>query len=140
MRTFVSSPLLKTILQVTSAVAYLHLCNIVHRDIKDENVIIDECFNCKLIDFGSAAYYGRGIKFRKFVGTLDYCPPEVLRGEPYDGPELDIWTMGILLYVLMYGRYPFSSNEEIVRCQLLLPHSRYSTSAFRCCFVSRNDM
>ncbi|KAG8508300.1 PAS domain-containing serine/threonine-protein kinase [Galemys pyrenaicus] len=69
-------------LQLVSAVGYLRARGVLHRDIKDENVVIAEDFSIKLIDFGSAAYLERGKLFYTFCGTIEYCAPEVLLGHP----------------------------------------------------------
>uniref|UniRef100_A0A915CGS2 Protein kinase domain-containing protein n=1 Tax=Parascaris univalens TaxID=6257 RepID=A0A915CGS2_PARUN len=107
--------------QIVSALAYLHASNIVHRDVKDENVIIDQNFCCKLIDFGSAAYFGKDIVFSTFCGTMEYCSPEVLSGNKYRGPELEMWSLGILLYTLVYFENPFRSPQETVQAEIELP-------------------
>ncbi|VDM14295.1 unnamed protein product, partial [Wuchereria bancrofti] len=107
--------------QVVNAVAYLHSKNIVHRDLKDENVIIDQNFSCKLIDFGSAAYFGHNFVFSTFCGTMEYCSPEVLRGNKYRGPELEMWSLGILLYTLVFFENPFRSLQETIRAEIKLP-------------------
>ena len=74
--------------QVVSAVDFLHSREILHRDIKDENIIINHKFGCKLIDFGSATFFKPGQLFNTFYGTVEYCSPDVLRGFPYEGKIL----------------------------------------------------
>lgn len=60
--------------------AHLHSLSIIHRDIKDENIILNENFVIKLIDFGSASFMQKGKLFSTFCGTVEYCSPEVLQG------------------------------------------------------------
>ncbi|XP_061097057.1 PAS domain-containing serine/threonine-protein kinase isoform X1 [Conger conger] len=107
--------------QLVAAVAYLRGKGILHRDIKDENVIIDTGFNVRLIDFGSAALLEPGKLFYTFCGTLEYCSPEVLQGNPYEGPELEMWSLGVLLYTLLFSENPFCEVEETLQAQLCPP-------------------
>ncbi|KAF2767665.1 Pkinase-domain-containing protein [Teratosphaeria nubilosa] len=108
--------------QVAEAVRHLHVnAKVVHRDIKDENVILDGEGRVKLVDFGSAAYIKSG-PFDVFVGTIDYAAPEVLRGLPYRGKEQDVWALGILLYTIVYKENPFYSIDEIMDHDLRVPY------------------
>ncbi|KAI2630731.1 Pkinase-domain-containing protein [Hypoxylon sp. NC1633] len=120
--------------QVARAVHHLHTkAKVVHRDIKDENVILDGEGNIKLIDFGSAAYIKNG-PFDVFVGTIDYAAPEVLAGKPYGGKEQDVWALGILLYTIVYKENPFYSIDEIMDRDLRVPYiiSDESIDLIRC--------
>ncbi|KAI0166671.1 Pkinase-domain-containing protein [Xylariaceae sp. FL1272] len=120
--------------QVAKAIHHLHTeAKVVHRDIKDENVILDGEGNIKLIDFGSAAYIKNG-PFDVFVGTIDYAAPEVLAGKPYGGKEQDVWALGILLYTIIYKENPFYSIDEIMDRDLRVPYtiSDESISLVRC--------
>uniref|UniRef100_A0A2K6FGL8 non-specific serine/threonine protein kinase n=1 Tax=Propithecus coquereli TaxID=379532 RepID=A0A2K6FGL8_PROCO len=112
--------------QLVSAVGYLRSRNILHRDIKDENIVIAEDFTIKLIDFGSAAYLERGKLFYTFCGTIEYCAPEVLLGNPYRGPELEMWSLGVTLYTLIFEENPFCELEETVEAAI---HPPYLVSA-----------
>ncbi|KAL9599378.1 MAG: hypothetical protein Q9219_003911 [cf. Caloplaca sp. 3 TL-2023] len=108
-------------LQVVAALHHLHTkALVVHRDIKDENIILDGENKVKLIDFGSAAYIKNG-PFDVFVGTIDYAAPEVLQGRSYRGKEQDVWALGILLYTLIYKENPFYSIDEIMDRELRIP-------------------
>ncbi|KAH8401401.1 hypothetical protein KR009_005272, partial [Drosophila setifemur] len=107
--------------QIADAVHYLHEQKILHRDIKDENIIIDHNFNIKLIDFGSATFMEDGKYFSTFYGTTEYCSPEVLAGNRYVGPELEMWALGVTLYVLMFFENPFIDVEETLKAEIQIP-------------------
>ena len=108
--------------QIVSGIKHLHDQGIVHRDIKDENVIVDSKGCVKIIDFGSAAYVKSG-PFDVFVGTIDYAAPEVLSGEPYEGKPQDIWAIGILLYTIVFKENPFYNIDEILEGELKFNNS-----------------
>ena len=103
--------------QVCDAVHYLHSNGYVHRDIKDENVIVEvnNNYKTKLVDFGAADKIPSSQRdyFTSFRGTPRYCPPELFRKPQHKGPEVDIWCLGILLYTLAYRQNPFLSKEDI---------------------------
>ncbi|KXS09577.1 kinase-like protein [Gonapodya prolifera JEL478] len=105
--------------QIAEAVAYLHAKGIVHRDLKDENIVIDEKLHAKLIDFGSAAIEPRPTQqnhlFDHFYGTIQYAAPEILRGEKYRGRPNDMWALGILLYTILFGESPFASTNQALK-------------------------
>ncbi|KAI8616483.1 kinase-like domain-containing protein [Chytriomyces sp. MP71] len=102
--------------QIASAVAFLHANNIVHRDLKDENIVIDASFTAKLIDFGSAMILDENSgPIRRFHGTLHFAPPEVLLGAEYMPKAADVWACGVLLYTILCGETPFATFLQVVR-------------------------
>ncbi|OWZ63057.1 hypothetical protein AYX15_04874 [Cryptococcus neoformans] len=118
--------------QLSDAVQFLHANGIVHRDIKDENVILDGSGHCQLIDFGSAAHWRPGKKWDTFSGTLHYASPEILRGEMYGGKEQDIWALGVVTYVLLVGETPFSELPDEVLHGLVPDSKAYAALMDRC--------
>ncbi|KDR85039.1 hypothetical protein GALMADRAFT_233637 [Galerina marginata CBS 339.88] len=97
--------------QIADAVCFLHSHGIVHRDIKDENVVLGPNGKCILIDFGSSGLVKKN-GWDTFSGTLDYAGPEILRGERYYGKEQDVWAFGVVAYVLLVGECPFMTAAE----------------------------
>lgn len=100
--------------QLALAVAYLHEKGIVHRDLKLENVLLDERCRVKLGDFGFTREYDRSVYMETFCGTTGYAAPEMLQGKRYLGPEVDVWSMGVILYCLLTGTLPFDDDDEAV--------------------------
>jgi len=93
--------------QLISGMDYCHKKNICHRDIKLENIIIDSDLNVKLIDFGFATLTSSSRLLNFFCGTPSYMPPEIVEKVDYNGILADIWSLGILLYTLLCGAFPF---------------------------------
>ncbi|KAJ3129435.1 hypothetical protein HK100_008633 [Physocladia obscura] len=107
----------KVFVQIVSAIAYLTSINIIHQDIKDENILIDKDFNVKLIDFGSATIFSNFISNgdSMFLGTLQYAAPEILTGKVFRGIECEVWSLGCCLYIMLAGEAPFESLNDVVR-------------------------
>ncbi|RWS02096.1 serine/threonine-protein kinase D1-like protein, partial [Dinothrombium tinctorium] len=103
------------IYQVLVALRYLHSRNIVHCDLKPENVLLssdEEFTQVKLCDFGFARIIGEKSFRRSVVGTPAYLAPEVLRNKGYNR-SLDMWSVGVIIYVSLSGTFPFNEEEDI---------------------------
>ncbi|KAG8011290.1 cGMP-dependent protein kinase 1 [Nibea albiflora] len=95
---------------VVEAYAYLHKKNIMYRDLKPENLMLDVKGYVKLVDFGFAKMMVRGEKTYSFVGTPEYMAPEIIKNQGHDF-AVDFWSLGILIFELLVGSPPFSSSE-----------------------------
>lgn len=104
----------KYFFQVTMALAYLHRMQICHRDIKLENVILDNKGDAKLADFGMAVVVPPGARLQESVGSPHYACPQIVLGQKYNGYTADIWSLGVVLYILLTGALPFNGESTAV--------------------------
>lgn len=107
---------------ILEAVQYLHNAGIVHRDLKPENLLMasqDMHADVKLADFGLSTIVTNDSMLKTSCGTLTYCAPEILRGENY-GKPVDIWSIGVITYILLSGYPPFWDKDESVMMELTL--------------------
>uniref|UniRef100_A0A8C6LU38 non-specific serine/threonine protein kinase n=1 Tax=Nothobranchius furzeri TaxID=105023 RepID=A0A8C6LU38_NOTFU len=106
--------------QIVAAVHFCHCRNIVHRDLKAENLLLDHNLNIKIADFGFSNIFSRGQLLKTWCGSPPYAAPELFEGKEYDGPKVDIWSLGVVLYVLVCGALPFDgSTLQNLRARVL---------------------
>merc|ERR1719395_144119 len=98
--------------QACAGLKYLHERHIVHRDIKLENLLLDENGIVKIIDFGFATIVPRGKKIRVFCGTPSYMAPEIVTKKEHPGPNTDVWAIGVVLYATLCGTFPFKAQND----------------------------
>ncbi|CDK24739.1 unnamed protein product [Kuraishia capsulata CBS 1993] len=103
--------------QILGSVHYIHLSGCCHRDLKLENVILDKRLDAKLSDFGFArempySANGKGL-LNTFCGTPAYMAPELVARQPYSGVKVDIWALGVMLYVMLQGYMPFGDDPDL---------------------------
>jgi serine/threonine protein kinase len=138
--------------QLVEAVAYLHKQNIAHRDLKPDNILIEDSgaaqsglgsfggfvssaeHRVKLIDFGFSIGVSVDKKLRTFCGTPSFMAPEIVSKKDYCGKQADVWALGVILYSMLFGRTPFRAENErelyrkIAKAQFYFPDEVYKTT------------
>uniref|UniRef100_A0A1I8GQ93 SNF-related serine/threonine-protein kinase n=1 Tax=Macrostomum lignano TaxID=282301 RepID=A0A1I8GQ93_9PLAT len=99
--------------QIVTAIAYCHRLHVCHRDLKLENCVVFERLGVvKLTDFGFSNVFTPGKYLETSCGSLAYSAPEILLGDSYDAPKVDVWSLGVILFMLVSGRLPFQEPND----------------------------
>jgi len=106
--------------QIINGVEYIHKVGVVHRDLKPENLLLDHRNNVKIVDFGLSNIYKNGLNFRTPCGSPCYAAPEMIQGKIYNGMQVDIWSVGVILYAMLCGFLPFDDPDNDVLYQKII--------------------
>jgi len=103
--------------QIVQGLQHCHMSGIVHRDVKLDNLLIDEEKNIKIVDFGFSVSFKPGQKLRKACGSPSYAAPEIVARRPYSPTGVDVWSLGVVLYAMVCGYFPFqgSGNQDLCK-------------------------
>merc|ERR1739848_18764 len=116
--------------QIVHAIDYCHKLHVVHRDLKPENVVFFEKLGMvKLTDFGFSNKFDPGQRLQTSCGSLAYSAPEILLGDSYDAPAVDIWSLGVILYMLVCACAPFQEASDSETLTMIMD-CRYSVPAY----------
>lgn len=97
--------------QMIDVLAYMHTKNVVHRDLKLENILVDDQLNLKVADFGFATYKKIN-RLKSYRGTMTYMAPEIKEGKIYDGRQIDMFSTGVILFIIVQGIFPFKEAKK----------------------------
>ena len=98
-------------MQMAESMEYMHSRRVVHRDLKLENILIDEKLNLKIADFGFACYKSIDC-LKSYRGTMTYMAPEIKEGKTYKGTQVDLFSMGVILFIIVQGIFPFKEARK----------------------------
>lgn len=106
--------------QILLGINYCHNVSVIHRDIKLENILLDSNNNVKIIDFGFATLTTPSLKIKLFCGTPSYMAPEIVGKRENPGAPADVWALGVLLFTMLSGTFPFKANADRELYRLIL--------------------
>ena len=106
--------------QIIAGISYIHKLNIVHRDMKPENLLLDHGHQIKIVDFGLSNTFKEGELLKTAWGSPWYASPEMIAGKKYEGPIADIWSWGIILFALVWGFLPFEDQNTALLYKKIL--------------------
>jgi len=115
----------KFMAQIVEAVSYMHDQGICHRDLKLDNIFLDRHNDIRIGDFGASTYFDQEKKLTYRCGTTQYNAPELVKNQGYWGDEIDCWSVGVVLYVMLCGRFPFEADTDLGLLYQILKGLKY---------------